>query len=457
MPRRVQDIIPGNRRTIRDIPVEKALPEKPEKEDVIKIHNVERPISIRRMPITPPPETPKRRGKSGRYLPKHLPWIGGVIGAVVVLAGIAFFLSGRLAEATFNIAPRSLPVQVAGTYVIPATASDAMPLSYTVVIETGSTSATVPATLGASVQTKATGSVTLFNSYSSQSQRLVAGTRLADDSGLIYRLTSSVIVPGYTSKTGSTIPGSITAKIIADQPGVEYNISGSDSISDFKIVAYKGTPRYDSLYARVSSDVSGGFSGVKSTVAAGTLASTTALLQANLLSSLWSKANSSVPAGYIMYDGAYAKSFGVPSVTSINSTSANVTITGKIWGVTFKASDLAAMLAGASSTTSFGSLPYETPGLEKLSFSIANPNTFSPANKSPLVAKISGSFKLVGSIPVDTLKKAFAGVSLAETGTILKKYAAIINIKDSSGEIAPPWVGTVPSNISRITINVGKP
>ena len=102
-------------------------------------------------------------------------------------------------------------------------------------------------------------------------------------------------------------------------------------------------------------------------------------------------------------------------------------------------------------------MAYDTPGLENLSFSISNPKSFSPAAKTPLVAKISGSFKLVGSIPAETLKKAFAGVSLAQTGAILKKYSAVIDLADSFGEIAPPWVGTVPSDPARIAINVKKP
>ncbi len=443
MPRRVQDIIPGNRRSIRDIPVEKVA----HVPNHVPIKHV--PVPIRRMPVNPPPEKPRPRSK--------LPWIAGVIGGVVVLAIIAFTLSGHLAQATFNIVPRSIPVQVAGTYVIPAVATASMPLAYGTVTETGSLSATVPATIGASVETKAGGTVTIYNAYSQQSQRLVAGTRLANNSGLIYRLTSSIIVPGYSAKTGSIIPGSIAAIIIADQSGASYNISRSDSISDFQVVAYKGTPKYGQFYARLSSDVTGGFSGAKSTITAGIMTSTTASLQANLLAELWNKASASVPTGYVMYQGAYAKSFGTPVVISTGSTTASVTLTGTLWGVTFKVSDLSAVLASSSSTASFGSMLYETPGLESLSFSIVNPNTFSPNTKTPLVAKISGSFKLVGSIPVDTLKKAFAGVSLAQTGSILKKYASIIDIPDSSGEIAPPWVGTVPADSSHITINVEKP
>jgi hypothetical protein len=466
MPRRVQDIIPGNRRTIRDIPVERVVPkatkevqpeksqDKRDKEEPVVIRKpAVRPATIRRMPITPPPELSRPSFRPSR----RFIWIVSVIGAVVVLAGIAFALSGHLAKATFTIVPRSIVIPVSGTYVIPATPTSTTPLSYKVITIVGSASTTVPAVLGANTETKSTGTVTMYNAYSSQSQRMVAGTRLSDDSGRIYRLTSSVIVPGYSSSAGNTIPGTVSADIIADQPGASYNISRSDSISDFKIVAYKGTSKYSGFYARLSSDVTGGFSGAKSTVTPGMLASTTASLQASLSANLLSKISVSVPAEYTMYEKAITQSFDTPSVVSTGSTTASVTITGTLWGIILKDSDLATMLAGATTTSSFGSSSYDTPGMEALSFSIANLTDFYPAKKSPLVAKISGSFKLVGSVPVDAIKKAMVGVSLAQTGAILNKYSQVIDINDSLGEITPLWVTRVPGDISRITVNVSKP
>ncbi len=61
---------------------------------------------------------------------------------------------------------------------------------------------------------------------------------------------------------------------------------------------------------------------------------------------------------------------------------------------------------------------------------------------------------MVGSIPVDTLKQSFLGISLSQTASILKKYSNIIDISHSSAEITPPWVGTVPNDPKRVTINV---
>jgi len=61
-------------------------------------------------------------------------------------------------------------------------------------------STTVQATAGAYTETKAQGTVTLYNAFSAQSWKLIAGTRLKNDSGLIYKMTSSVQHSGIYEK-----------------------------------------------------------------------------------------------------------------------------------------------------------------------------------------------------------------------------------------------------------------
>ena len=59
--------------------------------------------------------------------------------------------------------------------------------------------------------------------------------------------------------------------------------------------------------------------------------------------------------------------------------------------------------------------------------------------------------KLIGEIPVEALKKALAGKSLADSESVLKTYSPIIEKAD--GELVPPW-SKIPSDMTRITINV---
>ena len=460
MPRRVQDIIPGNHRSVRDISTPKvskheAAPRatsselKKEKKDqaVIKIHREHTPDEIEEKE-SPTPPIRRRKHRSG------FPWIIGILGVVIIFAGLAFGISGHFASATFNLVPKVQSINVNGTYIIPSITSTSSPFGYEIVTLSGVASTTVSAVQGAFTQTKAQGSIKIYNTFSSQSQRIVAGSRLSGASGLVYRLTSSIIVPGYTTSGSNIVPGSITTTMIADQTGSQYNISGSDLVSDFKFVEYKGTPKYNGLYATLVSTVAGGFSGTRVVIAPNLLASTTLLIQKNLSANLRAQLGSNIPTGYVMYPGVYGSTFASPVVSSLNSTTAQISAGVTVYGIIFKKINLAHFLSAASSTNMFGTSGYITPDIDNLSVSLANPKDFSPITRTNLVAHFSGTFTMVGSIPVDTLKQSFLGISLSQTASILKKYSNIIDISHSSAEITPPWVGTVPNDPKRVTINV---
>jgi hypothetical protein len=470
MPRRVQDIIPSNHRSIRDIPAAESTrrqgssstPERSkkreqaslEKEEVISIHRKHTepestsPKKLDQEHILPHPKPPKKnRAKKAR-----LSLILAVLVVIGLCAGAAFVLSGHFAGATFNLTPKILPVSINGTYIIPSIASGVF--GYDTVSMSGTATTTVAAVQGSYTETKAQGSVLVYNSYSTQTQRLVAGTRLGGNSGLVYRLTSTIMVPGYTRSGSNVIPGSIVTSVTAEKSGQEYNISRTDTISDFKVIAYKGTIKYAGFYARLTTDVGGGFSGTRTTVAPTVLASTTVLLQQSLILDLQQKIQQSIPPGYVTYKNLYSTTVGAPLVTSLNASSAQISTQATVYGLIFKKTDLAGFLAGASSSNMFGSSGYTAPSIESLTFIFSNQKDFSPLKKTNLVARISGSFNLLGTIPVDAIKQDLAGLSLNKTVDILKKYVSVIDIAHSSAEISPPWITTVPQDVSRISIVV---
>lgn len=474
MPRRVQDIVPNKHRSIRDIPVERntinAPIQPPKKEKVISKtraqtndirpavkdteKDIQKDISIRDtlsrkdIPVLSPVKNKPR--KSGSRSSKK--WLYLLMGIIIVVAGVGYVASVYFSYASFVIVPKILPISVDSTYIAQNT-SNKDSLTYELAAVKGSSTATVTATDGTKVSTSAKGKVTLYNSFSTQSQRLIAGTRLANDTGRIYRLTSSVVIPGYTSSGGKTTPGSVSTTITADQTGESYNISKTDSISDFKIVAYKGTTKYESIYGRLSTDISGGFVGTQKKVDPKVLASTTAELQSKITASLLAEIKGTLPEGYIMYPKAYVTSFGTPVVGGTDSKSATVTVQGTLHGILFKRSDLITRIAGEQAIATFDTFSYDTPGLESLDFSIANQKDFSPDKKNTLIIKLKGEVLLVGSIPVEALKAKFAGLSLTETETVLRAYKPVIEIDKSSGEITPPW-SKVPNNPEKITIEV---
>jgi hypothetical protein len=406
----------------------------------------ERKIHMRRLPLAllpPKRRRPSRRGRSALAIAL----------IVMVVAVSSYAASKYFSRAEFTLAARTMPVVISATVVFSGTSTPGY-IPYQVMKLGTSASTTVSATDGPVISTKAKGSVAIYNIYSAQSQRLVAGTRLAYDSGLIYRLTGSVVVPGYSLSNGSTKPGSIMTTIVADQAGEDYDLARASASGDLKIVAYQGSPKYAGFYARLVTDIVGGENGQKKTVNPGILASSAAGLKAKMTTQLLAMAKAAVPAGSIMYDSAYVTDFAAPVVGGGSAHSATVSEQGTLYAVLFKTADLVSKLAGPAYAASFGSFAYSTPGLEALSFTVSNAKDFSPQNKSVLIARFSGSMKLVGVVPVADIKAKLAGSLLSETGNILRTYSQVIDIEKSTGELSPPWILRVPTDLKSVSVKV---
>ena len=472
MPRKVQDIIPAERRTIREVkPAPRVQKTTRTKKRVTEVDGVEDvPIRIdnriddnekekviesirlskaempeRRMPITPP---------IGEFEQKRRNiWKWPIITLVAVLAVglVGYFGSTYYSQATFTVTPKVIPVSVNSTYVAQPTGND---LVYQVVSIKRSATTTVSASNGPVTNTKATGKVTFYNTYSSQSIRLIAGTRLSGTNGLMYRLSSSIVIPGYTKPSGTIIPGKISANISADQAGQQFNIADIDQNGEFKIVAYSGSPKYSAVYAKAVTAIAGGFSGVKKVISPQTMASTTAKLKSDLTNTLMKEVESKIPEGYIVYDKNFTTSFSSPIIGGGDTKTASVSIDGTINAIAMPKSKLIETFAGSQTVALFSPFMYTSPGLENIDVTITNIKDFSPTKKGALVLKAKGEFKIVGSIPIEDLKSKLAGVSLSKSEEIFKSYSAVI--ESGSGELAPPWAN-IPTDLNKIKVVVEEP
>lgn len=125
------------------------------------------------------------------------------------------------------------------------------------------------------VNRKSTGTVVMYNAFNSATQKLVAGTRLSTPNGLVYKLKDSVNIPAMKTVNGKNVPGSAEVIVEASETGEKYN----QGLNDFKIVAYKDTPRYDTIYGRSKTSLSSGFSGTVPNILPKDIASSTALIR----------------------------------------------------------------------------------------------------------------------------------------------------------------------------------
>jgi len=107
------------------------------------------------------------------------------------------------------------------------------------------------------VERKSQGEITIFNSFSTEPQRLLPETRFESASGKIYQLgDSEIFVPGRTPDAA----GSIQTIVFAENAGDEYNIDSTDfTIPGFKEAGLDA--KYNGMYAASTSSFTDGFIG----------------------------------------------------------------------------------------------------------------------------------------------------------------------------------------------------
>ncbi len=77
---------------------------------------------------------------------------------------------------------------------------------------------------------KASGTMSLSNSYTTSPISVAAGTAFSSSSGLVFYSNSAVTVPGYTDPGGGKVPGTARVGVTAAAIGSQYNV-GSQSYS----------------------------------------------------------------------------------------------------------------------------------------------------------------------------------------------------------------------------------
>ena len=103
---------------------------------------------------------------------------------------------------------------------------------------------------------KASGTIRVYNAYSTAAQLLVPNTRFVSDDGKLFRISKSITVPGAHYSGGKLVPGTVDVVVTADQSGDEYNIKAST----FSLPGLAGTASYTSIYAKSFEPMSGGVS-----------------------------------------------------------------------------------------------------------------------------------------------------------------------------------------------------
>lgn len=370
-----------------------------------------------------------------------------IVGAIFLAAGTLWISTGAFAKARVTIQLKKIPWEYESV-VTADVARKTTELSLNAVpaqllrMEKNVTQM-FPATGKSSVSEKASGMITVYNTFSSDPQPLVATTRFLTGDGKLFRLDQKTIIPGAEIKDGKIIPSSIKARVTADKPGEEYNIGpATDRIT---IPGFKGTPRYDGFYGVFEERMSGGFIGVKAVPTEADKTQAIAKVQDMLRAAFEALFLKSVPEELAVLLDAASFEIGKLTVSERTDENGNFSVLGSALfrAVAFREEDVRSILYAQAGKV------YPNPAIRNLSIAYggAKPDFL----KGTLSVNIKASGVLTPSIQEGDLKAQLLGKRQKEAGDFLRTLPDLTSARIS---FWPIWVRRMPGDVEQISVSV---
>ena len=282
-------------------------------------------------------------------------------------------------------------------------------------------------------------------------QRLIKNTRFQTDSGLIFRVQESVIIPGAgKDASGKLVPGSIRAQVFADEAGDKYNVPAG---TKFSVPGFKeggDTELFNAISAANGQAFIDGFSGQKFVINDAELATAKQSLELELRNSLLEKVKAERPADFTTFDSAIAITYTELPPTQYGDNLVTLKEQATLQVPLFKNTDFAAFIAKAV-ITGYEDEPVRIDNLQNLTFAYTDATTSRSniANLASLTFKITGVPKLVWTFDGEKMKTELLGKEKTAFNSVLKGYTGI---ERGEVEVRPFWKRSFPTNIKDITI-----
>lgn len=111
-----------------------------------------------------------------------------------------------------------------------------------------------PASSSTIKENRASGTIRVFNAYTTTPQNLLVQTRFVSEEGKLFRTPVKVAIPGKTQKQGKMVPGFVDIEIIAAEAGEDYNIGASN----FSLPGLSGSALFTVIYGESLGPMTGG-------------------------------------------------------------------------------------------------------------------------------------------------------------------------------------------------------
>lgn len=396
---------------------------------------------------------PIGRGPMGpgvRFKPRkmNLKLYGSVLALVVLLAG-GYVVSKKVAQATIVVRPRqeafTIDVILSAGQTKENQATSSQPaLTYEVINIEDKESKIVPASGTEMIEKKASGKITVFNDYDEKPQKLIRNTRFETAEGKIFRVEEAIVVPGVKTEEDNRLPGTVDAIVRADEPGESYNIGKTE----FTIPGLKGDPRFQKMYARSKTEMSGGFIGQIKKVSETDRTKVRDEIKAVLTAKLKKRVKDELPQEYLSFDDAVFLDYEEEIGGGGGQKEAELIIKGKLALIALDEKKLAWSIA-VSNISGFDGSEVSLAEPEKLTFKLLSKESVNPDQTPNIRFSVKGAGKIIWQFDEDGLIKALAGKNKKEFTDVLKSYGAIGR---AEAVFKPSWIKTFPSDIERIKI-----
>lgn len=325
-------------------------------------------------------------------------------------------------------------------------------LFFNLVVIPGKEDKTIQATLEKDVSIKATGTVIIFNTFSSSPQPLAIDTRLEGSNGKIYKTQTKSIVPGIS--TDGT-PGQIEVKIYAAMPGEDYN----SSPLDFNLLGFKGTSKYGKFYGRSKGDIAGGFEGKAPDISSADKASAIDELKVALQSKLLENATNQIPDGFILFKNAIFLNINnennEPNISFVYNKDNSMTfmLQGTLYGFLFNEQKLTTKIAG-DNIDQYNEGEVYVSNIRDLTFTLGSKDSVYFPDVKNINFNLSGNAKVVWKLDVNKFISDLLGKPKKDFNQILSQYA---NIDSANLTLSPMWKRSIPDKVKNINVIVNYP
>ncbi len=406
------------------------------------------------MPAVMPGEIPERvrRGEPQRPQRKRGRgmWTWIVAAAAIGLVIVLYVAIAVLPKATITVVTEKKTWNFDGNIAVDKALSKIDPVGTRVpgqvFVVKDSITKRVPATGKQYVSRKATGSLTVYNAYSSQPQNIVANTRFVTPAGVVFRITAPLLIPGAKIENGKIIPSSIEAQVVADKAGTASNVAATPRLT---IPGFLKSPKYDGFYGELKEGATGGFTGETAVptdkdVAAAKTQSTEFITQ-----SLQQKAKTSVPEGFTVLDGASKVSITRQIVEPVAASDGTVGVVtdAQLSILGFRNSDVKTLLQDRVTTAVGSDFKVDS---ETLTYGPLSAKTLALSSGRMLVAT-NYAVALSHVVSIDVIKQKIEGQPDSKLDTLIFEIPGITGGKVT---LWPFYVHTVTSNLEKITVEV---